>query len=189
MTIVRFGFFNTSIRACGLAWRGDWLVGCQLPEGSDDDTRARMRRRFPDAIDMGWIEARDPADFVPGWVRIAAMRIEASLAGQNDDLTDLPLDLSSVAEFERQVYAAARAIPYGLTVTYGELARRIGAPGAARAVGRALGRNPFAPIIPCHRILAAGARGGGFSAGGGVATKLRMLVAEGARFGPEPELF
>lgn len=123
------------------------------------------------------------------WVRIAAVRIQAALAGQADDLADLPLDLSAVAPFERRVYLAARAIPFGRTLHYGDLARQIGEPGAARAVGRALGRNPFAPIVPCHRILAAGAGAGGFSAPGGVATKLRMLVAEGARFGDAPGLF
>jgi methylated-DNA-[protein]-cysteine S-methyltransferase len=97
--------------------------------------------------------------------------------------------MRDVPEFNQRVYAAARAIPPGRTLTYGEVAQQIGEPGAARAVGQALGHNPFAPVVPCHRILAAGNGGGGFSAEGGVATKLRMLQIEHARMGPQPSLF
>src|SRR6201999_1121329 len=83
--------------------------------------------------------------------------------------------------FHQRVYALARRIPSGATLTYGEVATRIGSPGAARAVGQALGRNPFAIVVPCHRVLAAGGRTGGFSANGGVATKRRVRSIEGAR--------
>lgn len=98
------------------------------------------------------------------------------------DLTHLVLDMEGVPPFHQRVYALARQIPPGETLTYGELAAQLGEPGAARAVGQALGSNPFAPVVPCHRILAAGARSGGFSASGGVSTKLRMLLTERARF-------
>jgi methylated-DNA-[protein]-cysteine S-methyltransferase len=97
--------------------------------------------------------------------------------------------MTGVPPFHQRVYAVARAIAPGHTLTYGEVAAALGEPGAARAVGQALGHNPFAPVVPCHRVLAAGARSGGFSATGGVDTKLRMLLAEGARFGREPGLF
>ena len=89
----------------------------------------------------------------------------------------------------RRDYELARAIPPGRTITYGELAAKLGEPGAARAVGQALGHNPFAPVVPCHRVLAAGSRSGGFSATGGVATKLKMLATEGAQLGANPGLF
>jgi methylated-DNA-[protein]-cysteine S-methyltransferase len=98
------------------------------------------------------------------------------------DLTHLVLDMDGVPPFHQRVYALARQIPPGETLTYGELARQLGEPGAARAVGQALGHNPFAPVVPCHRVLAADGRSGGFSANGGVSTKLRMLLIERARF-------
>jgi len=97
--------------------------------------------------------------------------------------------MSQVTPFQRAVYAIARAIPPGQTRTYGEVAHELGDPGLSRAVGQALGHNPFAPIVPCHRVLAAGARSGGFSASGGVATKLRMLQIEHAQIGGAPGLF
>ena len=116
-------------------------------------------------------------------------RIRQLLDGHRDSLSDVPLDMSGVPQFNQRVYAVARAIPPGQTLSYGEVAARLGEPGAARAVGQALGSNPFAPVVPCHRILAAGKRSGGFSAGGGVATKLRMLQIEKAELGDGPGLF
>ncbi len=87
--------------------------------------------------------------------------------------------MTGVPDFHRRVYDIVRCIPPGQTLTYGDIARRLGLPGSAQAVGRAMGRNPFAPIVPCHRVLAAGGKDGGFSAHGGVGTKRRMLVIEG----------
>lgn len=149
------------------------MKGVQLPEADEARTRVRMRRRFPGAP-----EVPPPPD-----VCAAAARIAALLGGERDDLRDIGLDMSGVPSFERRVYECVRAIAPGETLTYGEVAARLGEPGAARAVGQALGRNPFAPIVPCHRVLAADGRSGGFSARGGVATKLRMLQIEGARIG------
>jgi methylated-DNA-[protein]-cysteine S-methyltransferase len=93
------------------------------------------------------------------------------------------LDLTGVSPFHAQVYDAARAIAWGQTASYGELARRVGAPGAARAVGQAMGRNPVPIIIPCHRVLASGHKLGGFSAFGGAGTKQRLLALEGVSLG------
>jgi methylated-DNA-[protein]-cysteine S-methyltransferase len=138
-----------------------------------------MQRRFPGV-------AETPP---PSWVSAIVVRVQALLKGQPDGLLDVPLDMTGVPPFHQRVYAVARAIAPGHTLTYGEVAAALGEPGAARAVGQALGHNPFAPVVPCHRVLAAGARSGGFSATGGVDTKLRMLLAEGARFGREPGLF
>ena len=104
-------------------------------------------------------------------------------------LQELALDIAAVPDFHCKVYAAARQLPPGQTCTYGEMARALGEPGAARAVGQALGANPFAPIVPCHRILAAGGKPGGFSARGGVNTKLRLLGIEGAKAAAQADLF
>lgn len=179
MTATGFSLFDTAIGCCGIAWSERGLAGVQLPEAREALTRARMRRLFPGVAET----APPPA------VREAAARIAALLRGERDDLRDIALDMSGVSPFEVRVYELVRGIAPGETLTYGEVADRLGEPGAARAVGRALGRNPFAPVVPCHRVLAAGGKSGGFSAEGGVATKLRMLQIEGARFGATPGLF
>lgn len=171
--------FDTAIGACGIAWNADAIAAVQLPEATRTGTRARMLRYTGAAPEAA------PPPFVQGAVR----RIQALLAGAQDDLRDLPLDFAGVPDFHRRVYDVTRAIPPGRVLTYGEVARRIGEPGAARAVGQALGKNPFAPVVPCHRVLAAGGRSGGFSAEGGADTKLRMLEIEKARFGEGPGLF
>jgi len=174
-----FCLFDTALGACGIAWTADALAAVQLPEASEDGTRRRLLRT------TGEIEETAP----PRFVADAIARIRGLLEGARDDLADLPLDLEGVPGFHRRVYAIARAIPPGEVLTYGEVAQRLGEPGAARAVGQALGHNPFAPVVPCHRVLAAGGRSGGFSAEGGALTKLKMLEIERARFGGQPALF
>lgn len=174
-----FCLFDTSIGPCGIAWTDSALAAVQLPETTPEGTKRRMLRYTGEAPEM------EP----PAFVQSAIARIQALLQGAHDDLADLPLDMAQVPDFHQRVYAVARAIPPGEVLTYGEVARRVGEPGAARAVGQALGHNPFAPVVPCHRVLAAGGRSGGFSAEGGALTKLRMLEIEKARFGGEPGLF
>jgi methylated-DNA-[protein]-cysteine S-methyltransferase len=174
-----FCLFETALGMCGIAWDGHALSGVQLPEGDEAAVRVRMQRRFPLLQEAA----------APGWVQATIVRIRALLAGASDDLADIPLHMEAVPAFHRRVYEIARAIPPGRTLTYGEVAQQLGEPGAARAVGQALGRNPFAPVVPCHRVLAAGSGPGGFSAEGGVATKLRMLQIEKAQLGSEPGLF
>ena len=171
--------FDTAIGACGVAWGGHGLTGVWLPEASEGALRERMRRRLGDVR-----EARPPAE-----VQRAIDDIVALLDGQPRDLLDVALDLREVPAFHRRVYDVARHIAPGATLSYGEVARRFGEPGSARAVGQALGHNPFPIVVPCHRVLAAHARSGGFSAPGGVATKLKLLTIERARFGSEPGLF
>lgn len=166
-----FALFPTALGDCGIAWQGGIVVGVLLPEeGGAAATRARMARSVAPLAEG----PMPPA--VAGW----AARVAATLEGVHDDLCDVPLALETVPAFHARVYALARRIPPGQTMTYGEMARALGEPGAARAVGQALGRNPFAPVVPCHRILAAGGAPGGFSAGGGATTKMRMLEIEGA---------
>ena len=164
-----FVLFETAIGACGIAWSERGLLGVQLPERDVATTRARLRRRFPDAGE------REPHANVSAVIA----RIVALLRGERVDLTDVALNMDALPEFDRDVYAAARQVPPGATATYGEIAKRVNRPGAARDVGVALARNPFAIVVPCHRIVAANGKTGGFSAGGGVKTKLKLLEIEG----------
>ena len=125
---------------------------------------------------------------VPDVVRVAVAGIVALLGGERRDLGEVGLDFSGVPEFNRRAYEVARAVSPGKTVTYGDIAHRLGMAGAAQAVGQAMGHNPFPIVVPCHRVLAAGGKDGGFSAHGGVRTKRTMLVIEGA-IADEPTLF
>ncbi|MFV0280473.1 MAG: methylated-DNA--[protein]-cysteine S-methyltransferase [Rhodoblastus sp.] len=171
-------FFDTPLGECGMAWGPRGVKCFQLPEDDPQETRAKLMRRAGAPF-----ERRPP----PGVEAIVA-RILALLNGRVDDLCDIALDMDRIGAFEAQVYVAARFIPCGQTRTYGEIARAIGEPGGARGVGQALGRNPFAIIVPCHRVVAANGKTGGFSAGGGVATKLRILEIERRAAGaPEPK--
>lgn len=171
-----FHCYDTPLGCCGIVWReGDALiVGSQLPEENAGATRDRMRARFPAARELL------AADKIPAAVRQAMQGVRALLAGEPRDLLDIALDDSALPEFDRQVLALTRRIPVGQTLSYGELAGRLGRPGAARAVGQAEGHNPFAPIVPCHRVLPSPGSGskGGFSAHGGLATKQRLLLIE-----------
>jgi methylated-DNA-[protein]-cysteine S-methyltransferase len=165
-----FTIFETPIGACGIAWSASGITGLQLPEGDADRTRARMQRRW-----TGAVESEPTPD-----VRRAIDRVLALLAGEAVDLADIALDLEAAPDFHRKVYGVARTIPPGKTMTYGEIAKRLGVPHESREVGQALGRNPIAIIVPCHRVLGADGKMGGFSATGGVATKRRILEIEGA---------
>src|SRR5260221_14074339 len=164
-----FGLFETAIGPCGIAWGARGVIGVQLPESREPETRARVRERFPDAEEVP----------PPPEMERAMKGIVALLRGEASGLETIRLDMDGVPPFHRRVYELARTIPPGTTLSYGEIAERLGSPGSARAVGQALGRNPFAIVVPCHRVLAAGRRVGGFSANGGVATKLPPLGLEG----------
>lgn len=174
-----FHIFETALGRCALAWSEVAIVAAALPDRDDGRLLAAIRSRTPGA---------QPA--TPSALASEAMdRVAGLLAGRSDDLADIPLDLSGVSAFEAAVYTRARAIPPGGTRTYGAIAADLGEPGAARAVGTALGRNPFPPIVPCHRVLAARGGAGGFSAPGGLHTKRRLLEIERARTSPDPSLF
>jgi len=170
-TATGYSLFDTAIGPCGLVWGGRGVLAVQLPEADAAATRACIACAWPEAA-----ETEPPAD-------VAAVRdgIVALLAGEPRGFSDAPLDMDGVPEFHRRVYGVALAIPPGATLTYGEVAARLGEPGAARAVGQALGKNPFPIVVPCHRVLASGGRTGGFSGHGGVATKFRLLAIEKAR--------
>jgi methylated-DNA-[protein]-cysteine S-methyltransferase len=179
MSGLAFAVFDTAIGPCGLVWRGERIVGAALPAEDAERTRAHLWRRFPEAV-----EAAPPAK-----VAEAIRSVVRMLDGEAVDVDRIEIDLSTAEPFERMVYAAARAIPRGEIRTYGELAATIGQPGAARAVGVVLGRNPIPILVPCHRILASGGKSGGFSAPGGTATKFRILAIEGARRPDDTGLF
>jgi methylated-DNA-[protein]-cysteine S-methyltransferase len=179
MTDQHYTLFDTAIGACAIAWGPRGIHSVQLPMGSEAKTRARLRQRHGDI----------PEAPPPVAVQRAIDRIVALLAGQSDDLMDIELDLEDVPAFHRGVYDIARTIPPGQTMTYGDIAKRLGGVELAREVGQALGRNPCPIVVPCHRVLAAGNKPGGFSANGGVVTKLKMLEIEGARVNYTPNLF
>jgi methylated-DNA-[protein]-cysteine S-methyltransferase len=179
MTASGYALFDTAIGRGGIVWGADGIVGVQLPEARVLATRARIRRRFPDAR-----EGAPPAD-----VQRALDGIVTLLDGGDADLREVALDMAGVSAFEREVYEIARTIPAGETTSYGAIAAELGDPGAARAVGRALGQNPFPVIVPCHRVVAADGSLGGFSAAGGADTKRRMLAIEGAPAAGAPTLF
>lgn len=168
MSTSGFALFDTEIGRCGIAWGPRGIVGACLPEASDDAARARFRRRLPEAV-----ETAPPAE-----IRQVCDAVVALTRGEPIDFTDLTLDMDGVPDFNRLVYDIALRIPPGATLTYGDIATRLGQPEAARAVGVALGQNPFPPIVPCHRILMAGGKIGGFSTPGGIATKRRLLAIE-----------
>ena len=170
MTAAHFALFETAIGVCGIAWTEHGVCGVQLPEANAATARARLLRRVAGACEHPPVEMVQPT--IDG--------IAALLAGGPSDLSDVLLDLHGIPAFHRRVYALTRQIPAGRTASYGEIATQLGEPGTARAVGEALGRNPVPLIVPCHRVLAAAGKFGGFSARGGVATKMRLLAIERA---------
>ena len=173
-----YALFETAIGRCGIVWSDRGIVGVQFPESSEQATRKRLLRRHPNAREAA------PSDAVQRTIA----DIVALLAGERRDLSDVALDWDAVPDFNRRVYNVARAIPPGSTLSYGEVAARLGDRTLARDVAQALGQNPFPIIVPCHRVMAAGGKTGGFSAPGGVRTKLRLLSIERAQPGG-PTLF
>jgi methylated-DNA-[protein]-cysteine S-methyltransferase len=171
MTPRGFNLFHAAIGECGIAWSDEGITCVQLPERSEAATRARLAKRCGGAHEM----------LPPAEVTRAIDGIVSLLAGQATDLSFITLDMDGVPGFHRRVYEVARTIQPGSTLTYGDVAARLGDPGSARAVGQALGRNPFVLVVPCHRALAAGGKTGGFSANGGTSTKLTLLAIEGAQ--------
>jgi methylated-DNA-[protein]-cysteine S-methyltransferase len=177
MSDVSFTIFDTALGECGIAWGERGIVAVRTPENGGK-VRARLMKRFPSAR-----EAAPP----PHIARVIA-DIAAAMKGEARDLAYAALDMRAVPEFNRKVYAVAQGIPFGQTLTYGEVAARLGDKRLAREVGQALGQNPFPIVVPCHRVLAASGKSGGFSAPGGVTTKMRLLTAERAQPGG-PTLF
>jgi methylated-DNA-[protein]-cysteine S-methyltransferase len=170
--------FETAGGFCGIAWNDVGITRFQLPAKSAEATKRSLLRRLPDA------EAGAP----PPAILTAIAAARRYFEGAEVDFSDFAVALGEQDEFFKAVYAAARRLRWGETTTYGALAKALGAsPQAARDVGQAMATNPTPLIIPCHRVLAAGGKIGGFSAPGGATTKTRMLELEGVRIGPRPE--
>lgn len=171
MATIYFTTFPTALGACGIAWGEAGIHASWLPERTEAALRARIAKR-------PYVEWPPSPE-----IDSAIANIRALTEGEKRDLMEIALDMARIGAFERAVYERARAIIPGTTRTYGEIAADLGDKSAARAVGQALGRNPFPIIVPCHRVLGANGKVGGFSAPGGVATKLKLLEIEGALSG------
>jgi len=179
MNSTGFTLFDTAVGRCGVAWGERGITGVQLPQPNEAQTRTRLLQRARSEL---------PETSPPPAVAHAIEAMTALLNGAKTDLNDVELDMSQVSEFNRGVYVIAREIPPGQTLTYGDIAKRLGGVDLSRDVGQALGQNPFPIVVPCHRVLAAGGKPGGFSANGGVKTKLKMLAIEGAYVNHTPSL-
>jgi methylated-DNA-[protein]-cysteine S-methyltransferase len=166
-----YALFETAIGWAGVAWGDKGRVAVHLPESAPDAARRSFLRRLPGAAEA----APPPA------VEAAIAGIRELLSGTPNALLDVPIDIARVPDFNARVYEIARAIPPGETLTYGEIAVKLGDRLLARDVGAALGKNPWPIVVPCHRVTAAGGKLGGFSARGGVNTKVKLLAIEGAR--------
>ena len=176
--MIHFSLFSTPLGDCGIAWRGDVVVATHLPEKTAAATAARLAAR------TGGSEGEPPLD-----VRGAIASMTALLEGERTDLAHIACDFGGIDAFAARVYSATRAIPPGETLTYGAIATQFGDKQLAQSVGRALGRNPLPIIVPCHRVVGANGKLTGFSAYGGVDTKLKMLAIEGAYVNKQPGLF
>jgi methylated-DNA-[protein]-cysteine S-methyltransferase len=174
-----YALFETAIGVCGIVWGERGVLGIELPEKDEAATRRRLLRRYAGAVESPLTQT----------VRQAVDAIVALLRGERQDLSEIELDMARIQPFERSVYEVARAIPPGEVITYGDIAKKLGDPMAAQAVGVALGKNPFPIVVPCHRVVGAGAKLGGFSAPGGVKTKRRMLAIERSPAAGTPDLF
>jgi methylated-DNA-[protein]-cysteine S-methyltransferase len=168
-----YTIFDTGIGRCGIAWGYSGILGVQLPEAREIETRKRLFQLYPDAREL-----RAPID-----AEIAIEAITALLRGEAADFSGVMLDMSGIHPFNRRVYELTRAIPRGETRTYGEVAARLGASGAVHAVAQAIAKNPFMIIVPCHRVLEAGDYADRISPHGGVISKRRLLSIEGAAAG------
>jgi methylated-DNA-[protein]-cysteine S-methyltransferase len=168
-----YTIFDSMIGRCGIAWGQAGIVGVQLPEAREIETRRRLYQLYPEAR-----EQRPPPN-----VEVAIEGIVALLRGQSGDLSDTALDLTGIHAFNQRVYRMAQTIPRGETRTYGEIAAGLGVAGAVHSVAQALARNPFVIIVPCHRVLEAGSYADRMSPHGGSISKRRLLSIEGARGG------
>lgn len=171
--------FETALGWMGLAWSDRGIVAVQTPDSDRETTRRRLLRR-PRCADAG------PVDPLPAQIAATVDLLTRYASGETVDFGSIAVDVEA-GPFFRDIWQTARDLGFGETVTYGELAARAGHPGMARETGQALGANPVPIIVPCHRIVAAGGKLGGFSAPGGAKTKERLLALEGVHVGPPPK--
>ncbi len=170
MTGLGYTIFDTGIGRCGIAWGHLGIIGVQLPEAREIDTRRRLFQLYPDAREL-----RPPLN-----AEIAIEGIAALLRGGDSDLSDVTLDMTGIPAFNQRVYTFVRQVPRGETRTYDEIASGLRASGAVYSVAQAIARNPFMIIVPCHRVLEAGNYTDKISPNGGAISKRRLLSIEGA---------
>jgi methylated-DNA-[protein]-cysteine S-methyltransferase len=175
----QFAIFETALGPCGIVWTSRGIAGVNLPEGDEAKTRARVKKRFPEA------EEENP----PPEIRKIITEVVALIAGEKIDFSHVMLDHAPLPEFSKRVYEIVRTIPIGHTLTYGEIAKKLGDVSLSREVGQAMGKNPTPVIMPCHRVVAASGKTGGFSAPGGVDTKMKLLSIERRHGDHAPTLF
>jgi methylated-DNA-[protein]-cysteine S-methyltransferase len=166
-----YSIFDSGIGRCGIAWGELGVMGVQLPEAREIDTRSRLFQLYPDAREL-----RPPEN-----VEAAIEGIVTLLRGGDSDLSEVTLDMTGIPAFNQRVYALARTIPRGETRTYAEVASALRASGAVYSVAQAIARNPFMLIVPCHRVLEAGHYADKISPNGGAISKRRLLSIEGTR--------
>jgi len=177
MTVQHYHIFETALGFCAIAWSDKGITRFRLPEPNAEATEQSLLRRLPDAT---------PAT-PPAVIAEAVTAAKHYFAGEKTDFAGTPIDLGKQTELFEKIYAAARRLSWGETTTYGALAKQFGDDWEiAREVGQAMSKNPIPLIIPCHRVLAAGGKVGGFSAPGGAATKVKMLALEGVNLAPKP---
>jgi methylated-DNA-[protein]-cysteine S-methyltransferase len=174
-----FAIFDTALGHCGIVWTARGIAGVDLPAGSAEKTRTRLLKRFPDAKEAA------PS----GEIQKIIEQVVALVAGEKIDLSHVVLDHAPLPEFSQRVYAIVRTIPVGQTMTYGDVAKQLGDVALSREVGQAMGKNPTPIIMPCHRVVAASGKTGGFSAPGGVDTKMKLLSIERRHGDHAPTLF
>jgi len=170
MSGLGYTVFDTAVGRCGIAWGELGVLGVQLPEAREIETRRRLFQIFPEAREL-----RPPPE-----IQGAIDGIAALLRGKTADFSEVRLDMSGVRPFDARVYDFTRTIPRGETLTYGEVAAKLKASGATHSVAQSLSRNPFMLIVPCHRVLEAGGYADRISPNGGSISKRRLLSIEGA---------
>jgi len=179
-----YHLFETGLGWIGISWSARGLTRVQLPERDRAATLKRLLATLPGAVGAQPVECA--AEDLPPPVAEAVAAIRRYAAGEAVDFSGIAVDLGTADAFRLSIYDAARRLGFGETTTYGELASRAGHAGLARETGQALGSNPVPIVVPCHRILAAGGKIGGFSGPGGSVTKERLLKLEGVQVGPPP---
>jgi methylated-DNA-[protein]-cysteine S-methyltransferase len=173
--VPRYRLFETAHGVAAIAWRDSAIVNFRLPASSSESAERAVLRHLPNAL---------PGE-PPPEIAAAIGATRRYFDGEKMDFSDAVLDLGAQQPFFARVYETVRRLGWGQTTTYGAVAKELGAgPEAARDVGQAMASNPIPLIIPCHRVLAAGGKVGGFSAPGGSTSKLRMLAIEGVDLSP-----
>jgi methylated-DNA-[protein]-cysteine S-methyltransferase len=174
-----YAIFDTGVGRCGIAWSDAGIVGVQLPEARELETRRRLFRLYPEAREM----------HPPAMVEIAIQGIASVLRGHDADMSDIALDMEGVSLFNQRVYEFTRTIPRGETRTYDEVATQMRRIGAEFSVAQAIAKNPFMIIVPCHRVLEAGHYADKISPHGGTISKRHLLSIEGTRLIASKSLF